>query len=157
MLTVTSIKAVNVFCLYFFILPRILNGYGVKAWRAGFSCLRIRLIDGVLKTSDFYTAKGKAISLQTRTRPGVFSRLRFPGFLNSRHMKVVRLSALRTGHLKSPPRGNISGTHLCWNRDSSVGIATRYGLDGTGIESRSERDFPHLCRPAVRPTQPPTQ
>jgi hypothetical protein len=27
-------------------------------------------------------------------------------------------------------------------RDSSVGIATRYGLDGPGIESRCGRDFP---------------
>jgi hypothetical protein len=42
-------------------------------------------------------------------------------------------------------------------RDSSVGIATAYGLDGTGIESRWGRDFPHLSRPALRPTQPPVQ
>ena len=41
--------------------------------------------------------------------------------------------------------------------DSSVGIATRYGLDGPGIESRWGRDFPHLSRPAPRPTQPPVQ
>ena len=34
-------------------------------------------------------------------------------------------------------------------------IATAYGLDGPGIESRWERDFPHLSRPALRPTQPP--
>jgi hypothetical protein len=40
---------------------------------------------------------------------------------------------------------------------SSVGIATGYGLDGSGIESRWERDFPHLSRPAVGPTQPPVQ
>jgi hypothetical protein len=42
-------------------------------------------------------------------------------------------------------------------RDSSVGIATGYGLNGPGIESRWERDFPHLSRPALRPTQPPVQ
>jgi hypothetical protein len=35
-----------------------------------------------------------------------------------------------------------------------VGIATAYGLDGPGIESRWVRDFPHLSRPALRPTQP---
>ena len=29
---------------------------------------------------------------------------------------------------------------------SLVGIATGYGLDGPGIESRWERDFPHLSR-----------
>jgi hypothetical protein len=34
-------------------------------------------------------------------------------------------------------------------RDSSVGIATRYGLDGSGIQSRWGRDFPHLSRPAL--------
>jgi len=42
-------------------------------------------------------------------------------------------------------------------RDSSVGVATRYGLDGPGIESRWRRDFPHPSRPALRPTQPPVQ
>jgi hypothetical protein len=40
---------------------------------------------------------------------------------------------------------------------SVVGIATSYGLDGPGIESRWDRDFPHLSRPALRPTQPPVQ
>ena len=40
---------------------------------------------------------------------------------------------------------------------SVVGIATAYGLDGPGIESRWGRDFPHLFRLALRPTQPPVQ
>jgi hypothetical protein len=38
------------------------------------------------------------------------------------------------------------------DRDKSVGIATRYGLDGPGIESRCGRDFPHPFRPALGPT-----
>ena len=38
-------------------------------------------------------------------------------------------------------------------QDSSVGIATRYGLVGPGIESRWGRDFPHPSRPALEPTQ----
>ena len=41
--------------------------------------------------------------------------------------------------------------------DSSVRIATHYGLDGPGIESWWRRDFPHLSRPALGPTQPPIQ
>ena len=42
-------------------------------------------------------------------------------------------------------------------RDNSAGIATRYDLEGPGIESRWKRDFPHRSRPALGPTQPPTQ
>ena len=33
-------------------------------------------------------------------------------------------------------------------RVSKVGIATGYGLDGPGMESRWGRDFPHPSRPA---------
>ena len=40
---------------------------------------------------------------------------------------------------------------------SSVGIATRYGLDDPGIESERGRDIPHLSRQALEPTQPPVQ
>jgi hypothetical protein len=45
----------------------------------------------------------------------------------------------------------------CVGRDRSVAIRTRYGLDGPGIESWWRRDFPHLSRPDLRPTQPPVQ
>jgi hypothetical protein len=38
-----------------------------------------------------------------------------------------------------------------------VGIATGYGLDDSGIESRRGRDFSHLCRPALWATQPYVQ
>ena len=46
-------------------------------------------------------------------------------------------------------------TCILWGRDSSVGIATRYGLDGPGIGSRFWRDVAHPSRPALGPTQPP--
>jgi hypothetical protein len=45
----------------------------------------------------------------------------------------------------------IGGGHI------SVSIATRYGLEGPGIDSRWGRDFPQLSRPALEPTQPPIQ
>jgi hypothetical protein len=38
-----------------------------------------------------------------------------------------------------------------------AGIATRYGLDGPGIISRRELDFPHPSRPALGPAEPPIQ
>jgi hypothetical protein len=74
---------------------------------------------------------------------------------------------------------NYNLSWICWNQDhfiaphflkvrfsvtltsagpgSSVGIATGYGLDGSRIESRWRRGFPHLSRPALGPTQPPVQ
>jgi hypothetical protein len=37
------------------------------------------------------------------------------------------------------------GSYIFWGGpDSSVGIATRHGLDGPGIQSQWGRDFPHL-------------
>jgi hypothetical protein len=47
--------------------------------------------------------------------------------------------------------------YLCVGRNSAVGIATCYGLDGPGIESQWGRDFPYRSRPALGPTQPPVQ
>jgi hypothetical protein len=43
------------------------------------------------------------------------------------------------------------------DRDSLVGIATGYELDGPGIEYPWGRDFQHSSRPALGPTQPPVQ
>ena len=37
------------------------------------------------------------------------------------------------------------------------GIATRYGLEGPGLEPWWGRDFLHPTRPAPRPSQPPVQ
>ena len=42
----------------------------------------------------------------------------------------------------------------CVGRDSSVGIATRYGLEGPGIESWLWRGFPRPSRTTLGPTQP---
>jgi hypothetical protein len=45
----------------------------------------------------------------------------------------------------------------CMGLGSSVGIAAGYGLDGLGIEPQWGRDFSHVSRPALGPTQPPVQ
>ena len=58
--------------------------------------------------------------------------------------------------------GGLTGFIICLFNDnsgpgSSAGIVAGYGLEGPGIESRLRRDFPHLSRPALGPTQPPVQ
>jgi hypothetical protein len=52
---------------------------------------------------------------------------------------------------------NYPGTPLCNGPGSSVVIATGYGLDGPGIESRWARDLSHTSIPVLGPTQPPVQ
>jgi hypothetical protein len=48
--------------------------------------------------------------------------------------------------------------HSMCGKDSSVGIANGYRLEDPGIESLwGGRDFSHLSRPALGPTQPPVQ
>jgi len=43
------------------------------------------------------------------------------------------------------------------SRDSVISIATRYGLEGLGVESRWMGDFPCSSKPTHGPTQPPVQ
>ena len=49
---------------------------------------------------------------QSLTGPEGSRSLRLPGFQDNRHIKIVRLSGLRTSCLNPP--GNISGTRLCY-------------------------------------------
>jgi len=45
--------------------------------------------------------------------------------------------------------------YIMWAGIAQSVLATRYGLDGPGIESRWGRDFPHPSRPALGPPSPP--
>jgi hypothetical protein len=56
-----------------------------------------------LKVKQSHYRSGQALRVPER--------LRLPDFKTSRHMKVVRLSALGTGRLY--PQGSIPGTHFC--------------------------------------------
>jgi len=81
------------------------------------------------------------------------------GGLDGRYIRDVKISWFKNVNLVLADSMLISEVSCDEFRswDSSVGMATRYGLDGPGIESRWERDFPHLSRLALRPTQPPVQ
>ena len=57
----------------------------------------------------------------------------------------------------STPIISILYALICMAQDNWVGIATCFGMDGSGIEFRWKQDFPHLSRPALGPTQHPMQ
>ena len=54
-------------------------------------------------------------------------------------------------------RCGLDLVRLCDGRDGVVTIATRYGLDGPGIESQWGRYILRPSRAALWPTQPPIQ
>jgi len=64
---------------------------------------------------------------------------------------------LETSRIGAPYIYDISNLRVKSGPGSIVGIATGYGLDGPAIESRWGRDFLHLSRPALGPTQSPVQ
>jgi len=75
-------------------------------------------------------------------------------------IRVHRIEELSTKVEKTYSlRGNVCYNVLLFTcgPGSIVGIATGYGLDGLKIESRWGRDFSHLSRAALGPTQPPVQ
>ena len=72
-----------------------------------------------------------------------------PAIPVTKRLQALDLTATRTG-ATTFTYTNFNGPLLLFvGPDSSVGIATGYGLDGPGIESRWGRDFPHLSRPAL--------
>jgi hypothetical protein len=85
---------------------------------------------------------------------GTLPALRVQSFTTSSLAPVLPSLVLPS---RPPPADYASVNALFDGSGSSVGIATDYGLDGPGIESRWGRDFPHLSRPALGPTQPPVQ
>jgi hypothetical protein len=81
-----------------------------------------------------------------------------PRFQDSRLMKVVRVSALRTGCLY--PLGNIPGTHFCWRLSRSEGhsaarrtMSMKSYKDTLGNGTREHS----ACRAVPQTTVPPRQ
>ena len=69
------------------------------------------MIDMFYSTVYYYILKGESNPITGMDRPWGFQEGESPRFKENRHMKVVRLSALRTGRLNPPE--NIPGTHFC--------------------------------------------
>jgi hypothetical protein len=100
---------------------------------------------------------------------GIAGSIQVPG-MNSRLLRllrVVKVSGTPWSFVQRSPAG-CECLMLCdWEtrrprpelvgRDSVVGIETRYGMDGLGIESRCWRYFRHTSRNSQWPTQPPVQ
>ena len=51
----------------------------------------------------------------------------------------------------------VQTRNMAVGRDRTVGVVTRYRLDGLGIETWWERDFLHPSRLTLGLTQPPIQ
>jgi hypothetical protein len=96
----------------------------------------------------------KAITVQANYRPLRLQEIEAPR-LDSQYMKVVRLSAIRTGYLY--PARNIPGTHLRYtlsrSHDHSAArriISTKHANNTIGDQTRA---LP-ACRAVPQPTSP---
>jgi hypothetical protein len=85
-----------------------------------------------------------------------YQEVKDPRFHDSRNMKVVRLSAVRTGRLYPP--GNIPGTHFCLRLSRPQRhIAARkimWMKNSNNTIGNRTRDIP-ACSAVPRPTSPP--
>jgi hypothetical protein len=110
------------------------------------------------------SSKSKFITLsRQKTHACVFNVHSTPIWIAAKKIKL-RPNTLARPHATEAAWPTVNNTKHFGNplttivgRDSVVGIATRYGLDGQGIESRCGWDFPHPSIQALWPTQPPIQ
>ena len=102
--------------------------------------------------------KGKAVPLQAWSGPEGSRKLMFLDLMTTvpDGARVVNLTYRPPIASENAPRKRLRLPCQC-GPGSSAGIATRYGLDGPGIESRWGRNFPHLSRTSLGSIQPPVQ
>ena len=74
-------------------------------------CCLLQNISSYFTERFFLFCKRQSNPITGLKRPWGFQKFEAPRFQDNQHMKVVRLSALRTGSLYPP--GNIPGTHFC--------------------------------------------
>jgi hypothetical protein len=96
------------------------------------------------------------------TDPALLSHSNIIGFspvASNSSILFVILSHLIPIALRKEQLTNVCNLFVIWvvsvGRDSSDGIAIRYGLHSPGTEPRCGRDYPHTSRLDVGPTQPP--
>ena len=127
------------------------------AIQAKAECLEIRL----LLVTERYDEFGNVWIIRETVFPDGVTRKFVPAWQKFLDFDVFVNSDWYSAYLCCIYRGSLCTVlRAIVGRDSVVGIATRYWLDIPGIESPGEggwRDFPHLPRPALRPTQPPIQ
>ena len=84
-------------------------------------------------------SKGKTIPLQNCTGPEGFQDVEAPRFQDNRHIKVVRLSALRTGRFYTPPSKYSQYSHM------SEAVVSRVRCYRSGTPVVTERLVPEGC------------
>jgi hypothetical protein len=119
--------------------PRIIPSIVTEKSRKSYT-LRIPGIKIDFRTSDFET-EGWSSSATTHNKNLPLN------YFMSRNTKRHFYYVIKTY------KSNIG--YISVDRESSVGIATRYGPDGPRTESRCGRDFPHPYRRFLIPTHPP--
>jgi hypothetical protein len=95
------------------------------------------------------------LAISIRSNPWGFQKVESPWYHDSRHKKVVRLSAVRTDRLPPPRPGTIPGTHVCWrlSRPQGHSAAGRI-MTSSGIELATFR-LVELCLNQLRYRVPP--
>ena len=123
-----------------------------------YSCMKHTLQEQMLKSrqTTVMITIAKSNPITGLYWPWGFQHVEAPRFQDSRHMKVVRLLALYTGHLYPP--GNIPGTHFCqrlsWPQGHSA--ARRIMSMKNSSDTNGNRTYDLLaCSTVPQPTAPP--
>jgi hypothetical protein len=117
------------------------------------ACLRCREPETELTLAWHFHKELKVFVLQMKAQNYNEDRMLITVMWLFNHINQTRNSAVCGSVYFKYCKSTKSQSGLC----SPDGIATGYGLDGPGIESRRERHFQHLSTPALGPTQPLVQ